>query len=348
MNGEPLVSLLIAAYGQEQYLAETLESVMSQTFTDWEAIVVDDGSPDGVAAVADRYALADSRISVLRTDNAGVSAARNRAAARARGKYLVALDGDDTIAPGYLEACVGLMEADNTARAAFTQMRCFGVRADSWPVFYDSYERLLLNNPLYVSGMVRADDFRQAGGYDEAMTAGFEDWEFWIRFLRGVEPGRVRVADEVMFFYRQKSVSRNTEALSDATRLSSCYKHIYERHRREYDRILKGAVPLHLLPETDYWMVEPLLEMENNLRAGKPVTVNSERKFKSALKFLARRRTIAFETRCELIAALSVLYRTIIRGHRAAWNPRRFWLGIAEKSPALYVRLMMAKERKND
>lgn len=334
------VSVIVAAYGQEEYLAETIEALHAQTFTDWEAIIVDDGSPDGVACIADTFARKDDRIRVLRTANGGVSVARNRAAAVATGKYLLALDGDDLIAPDYLTTCVKAMEENPLLKAAFTQMKCFGVRTDSWPVFYDSYSRLLLNNPLYLSGMVRRADFEASGGFDEAMTAGFEDWEFWIRFLKGVDPRRVFVADGVKFFYRQKSVSRNTGVLGNRAKLLSCYRHILERHHQEYDRILHEPVQPEMLADIDYWMIEPIEMAQKSLDARKEVTAEVVRKFKHALKYLARRREIPVKRREELIALLMKIYRKVIKTGKNASEAPSLRLLIAGVSPRLYVRWM--------
>ena len=102
----PLISVVIPVYNVASYLRECLDSVLAQTFTDWEAICVDDGSPDGSGAILDEYAAKDARFKVIHQPNAGVSVARNTGLNRASGGLVLFLDGDDLIPPNYLEAHV--------------------------------------------------------------------------------------------------------------------------------------------------------------------------------------------------------------------------------------------------
>ena len=96
-------SIIIPCYDVEAYLRETLDSVIEQTFTDWECICVDDGSTDGTAAILDQYAEEDTRFCVIHKANEGVSAARNDAIRLAHGEYVCFLDGDDVWDPEWLE-----------------------------------------------------------------------------------------------------------------------------------------------------------------------------------------------------------------------------------------------------
>ena len=98
VEGAPLVSVVINAYNVEDYLAECLDSVLAQTFGDFEAIVVDDGSLDATARIAEAYARRDGRIRVLRNErNMGIPATINRALAAARGELVAKLDADEVV-----------------------------------------------------------------------------------------------------------------------------------------------------------------------------------------------------------------------------------------------------------
>lgn len=99
----PFFSIIIPIYNVVPFLCECLDSVLSQTFTDWEAICVDDGSTDGCAEIIDEYRMRDSRIKVIHQKNAGVSAARNVALEQAKGDWLFFLDGDDILHPKIFE-----------------------------------------------------------------------------------------------------------------------------------------------------------------------------------------------------------------------------------------------------
>lgn len=98
-----LVSVIIPVYNAEKYLAQCLESVLGQTVSDFEVLVVDDGSTDGSELVAERFAARDSRVRIFRQPNSGVSAARNLALDHARGLYVVFVDSDDWVDADHLE-----------------------------------------------------------------------------------------------------------------------------------------------------------------------------------------------------------------------------------------------------
>ena len=96
-------SIIIPVYNVAPYLRECLDSVLAQTFTDWEAICVDDGSTDGSGGMLDEYALKDPRFKVIHQPNAGVSAARNAALDVAQGEWICFVDADDMVLPMWLE-----------------------------------------------------------------------------------------------------------------------------------------------------------------------------------------------------------------------------------------------------
>lgn len=104
-------SVIIPVYNVAPYLRECLDSVLAQSFADWEAICVDDGSTDGSGAILDEYAKKDMRIRVIRQNNAGVSAARNAALDRVEGEWVVFADGDDALVPRALETLNGIVES---------------------------------------------------------------------------------------------------------------------------------------------------------------------------------------------------------------------------------------------
>lgn len=92
---EPLLSIIVPVYNVEKYLDRCIESVLAQTHTDWEMILVDDGSTDSSGAICDRYAASDTRIKVIHTPNGGLSVARNNGIELARGEYVSLVDSDD-------------------------------------------------------------------------------------------------------------------------------------------------------------------------------------------------------------------------------------------------------------
>lgn len=98
-----MISVIVPVYNAEKYLARCVDSVLAQSFDDFELILVDDGSNDGSGAICDKYATRDSRVKVLHKKNGGVSAARESGIAQARGEYIAFIDADDYIAEDYLK-----------------------------------------------------------------------------------------------------------------------------------------------------------------------------------------------------------------------------------------------------
>src|SRR4029078_8525580 len=110
-SGMPLVSVIIAPYNVEPYVGAAIRSALAQTFTDFELIVVDDGSKDGTANMVRQLARQDRRITLVQQTNCGLAGARNSAMRAARGEYFALLDSDDLWEPQLLEAQIAQFEA---------------------------------------------------------------------------------------------------------------------------------------------------------------------------------------------------------------------------------------------
>lgn len=106
----PVVSIIIPVYNAEKYLWDCLNSVSQQLFSDFEVILVDDGSIDSSGKICDEYACIDSRFSVLHTENRGVASARNTGLDYANGDWIVFVDSDDTVNPGYLSQMLEVVD----------------------------------------------------------------------------------------------------------------------------------------------------------------------------------------------------------------------------------------------
>lgn len=101
MNNNPKISIIVPVYNVEQYLTRCIDSILNQSFADFELLLIDDGSRDKSGAICDEYAAKDSRIRVFHKENGGVSSARNIGLEKARGEWLAFIDGDDEITDGY-------------------------------------------------------------------------------------------------------------------------------------------------------------------------------------------------------------------------------------------------------
>lgn len=228
----PRVAVIVPAYGLAHLVARALASVVAQTMPDWECIVIDDGSPDDVVGAIAPF-LDDPRFRLLRTENRGVSAARNRAIAEARAPLVSLLDADDLLRPDYLEKMAAALHADPAARLVTCNARIFGaVRRERMCVdrkqgtgdglrgaLSDVLDRSF---NVYIGSTFRKADFEACGGFDEAMTHA-EDFDLWVRLM--MLGGHALYLDEVLGDYRIRSGS----ASSDAGRMARGNIRVYRK-----------------------------------------------------------------------------------------------------------------------
>lgn len=210
LNEKGMVSVIVPCYNQAIYLPEALNSLLAQTYQCWEAIVVNDGSPDETEKVALEYTRKDSRIKYVFKENGGLSSARNKGIELAQGEFILPLDADDIIHPEYMEKAMEAFEDNPFLKLVFCRGVFFGVKNKVWNLRYEGYEELLQRNHIFCSAFFRRSDCMAIGGYDENMRKGHEDWEFFIRLLD--ENSLVYQIPSPLFYYRVKEQSMITAA----------------------------------------------------------------------------------------------------------------------------------------
>lgn len=194
---ETLVSIITPAYDVAGFVGDAVTSARAQSHPHWEMLVVDDGSRDGSGDAAERAALGDPRVQVIRQPNGGVSKARMTGIAAARGEALLFLDADDWLAADALARLVETLAAAPAAVAAYGAWAAVAetARPGDAPLRLkdgpypsgDVLEHLLVQNLLANGGhlLARRDAFAATGGFLPGLRYG-EDWECWIRLaLRG-------------------------------------------------------------------------------------------------------------------------------------------------------------------
>jgi hypothetical protein len=191
----PAVSVIIPAYNQSHYLAEAIQSVLGQTYPDFEIIVVDDGSTDDTPAVAKRFN--DPRVRYIYQENRGLSGARNTGIRNSVGEYLTYLDSDDLFSEEKLALLVEELEKNQSIGFVAGQAipidengRRVGKIFNSPPP--EDIHLLLIRNPFHVgSVMLRRSWQEKAGEFDEKLRS-YEDWDMWLRLaLAGCSMGWV-------------------------------------------------------------------------------------------------------------------------------------------------------------
>jgi len=226
LDSQPLVSVVIPAYNAEKTLARTLESVLSQTLSSLQVVVVDDGSRDRTLAIAREFAAEDPRVSAVAIEPAGVSAARNRGIELSEGKYIRFVDADDTLPPDSMEVMVSRAEKDSAdlVVGGFTMYvgdishrRNLEERNDT--LSNPEVLRLLcphsntffygvLWNKLFSRKLIHANDVR----FMDGLTWG-EDFCFVMDYLRHAET--VAYLEESLYDYRRQPGSMTIRQVLD-------------------------------------------------------------------------------------------------------------------------------------
>jgi glycosyltransferase involved in cell wall biosynthesis len=198
INCDPTVSIVIPTFNRAALLSESITSVLTQSYSNFEMIVVDDGSTDSTADVVNSFS--DRRLIFLRQENKGRSAARNRAIALARGRYIAFLDSDDIYLEDKLERQIDYMESHCDVGMTYTSALCIDGRGDLLPHKYEAtvsgkiHEDIAFFIPVTITlptVMVRREVFDTVGGFDEAMYR-FEDTDMWRRISKSYCIGAIQ------------------------------------------------------------------------------------------------------------------------------------------------------------
>jgi glycosyltransferase involved in cell wall biosynthesis len=202
----PRVSVVLPVYNGEPFLTDAVDSILAQTFRDFELIGIEDGSLDGSGEILDRFALADSRVRVLHQANAGIIAALNRGLALARGEFIARMDADDVAHPERLARQAAFLDgrpdiAVVGCAVTLIDERGKRIRDVEYPRTPEAVAEFLeIGAPLaHPAVMMRRDAVRAVGGYREAYRHA-EDYDLWLRMAE-----RYRMANlpDRLLLYRQ-------------------------------------------------------------------------------------------------------------------------------------------------
>ena len=231
------VSVIIPVYNMQDYLGETLDSILASDYPDLEIVVMDDGSTDNSLAIARKYATADPRVIVFSQPNSGVCAARNNAIRRSRGTYILPVDADNRIAPDYVRLAATTLDNHPEISVVAAEAEFFGKRTGRWHLPPFSLSLLARKNIIDTCAMYRRTDWERTGGYCEDFTAR-EDWDFWLSVFAG-GGGFYRIP-KTGFYYRVRSISKR---VTDRSAKRELIRRLNNRHEAFFEKHLGG--PLH-------------------------------------------------------------------------------------------------------
>lgn len=218
-EAEPVISIITPFFNAEEYIEETAKSVLSQTFSDFEWIIVDDGSSREAKEKLKQIEKLDQRIKVYSYSDEpkGPAQARDfgiRNSAKSA-KYIVFLDADDLYNKTFLECCYWTLETHPEASWTYSDSINFGARNFLWRKWYDAGWELK-ENILIVSACVRKNDLIEVGGFGLKEKKVYEDWYLWIKLIKaGKYPVRM---SSLLTYYRQKKETSELKSSNEENR----------------------------------------------------------------------------------------------------------------------------------
>lgn len=223
-----LISIIMPLYNGEKYLRQCIDSILSQTVSDWELIIVNDGSVDSSLEICSSYAQKDSRIKVITQENAGVSAARNNALAHASGKYVAFIDCDDMYTPDHLEVLLDLLKSNPQCDCAFSEYYEFtGEKAE-----YESCEAAetkIIPHDEYVDSVLLYQKLNSVWKYmlkaETAKKISFnalkfcEDYFYLLEYAKTVE--NAAYTSKKLYYYRKDNTASMTQNIGNRKYLNN-------------------------------------------------------------------------------------------------------------------------------
>jgi glycosyltransferase involved in cell wall biosynthesis len=229
----PAISVITACYNHGRYIAEMIQSVLDQTFQDFEIIIVNDGSTDNTQDVLD--SVSDSRITIVHRTNQGPAAARNTAIGIAKAELLFNLDADDKIAPDLLGKLHSAIQDNPDAGIVYSDVEIFGDRSGRFDFGRYSTAAMLNENRISSIALFRKTDWANVGGYSTDLMYGLEDWDFWLSII-GLGRKVIKIEDSVVYYrtYKRLEDSRSGRRRFDRMKANWSRVQIFKRHQRLY------------------------------------------------------------------------------------------------------------------
>lgn len=227
MKNKVKVSVIIPCYNYGQFIDDAVNSVLCQTFQDFEIVIVNDGSTDKYTNTKlENYS--KPKCEVIHTEHLGAQYARNIGIKKSKGEYILPLDADDKIGPRYLQEAVKVLEEKKEFGIVYCRAEFFGDKSGEWILPDYTLEKMLIRNVIFCSAMFRRSDYLKTKGFNPNMIYGRQDWDFWLSLIEnGVKVFRLQ---EIHFYYRYKLRSTNRDLIRDEEKKAYSLKTIYLNH----------------------------------------------------------------------------------------------------------------------
>jgi len=233
LTKKPEISIITACYNHGALIGEMLESVMNQTFTNFELVIVNDGSTDNTAQILNN--INNKKVKIIHTENHGPASARNTAIKNAVAPLIMNLDADDMIAKDLLEKAYSILTSNPAIGIVYTDVEFFGAKSGKFITEEYSTEAMLTDNRIVSNAFFRKDDWLSTGGFSDELIYGLEDWDFWLQII---ELGRevIKIKEPLVFYrtYPDPSTYRSGKRKSNRMKQLESLAIIFNRHRQLY------------------------------------------------------------------------------------------------------------------
>ncbi len=231
----PKLSIIIPCFNSERTLNETLESIFEQDFSNWEALIINDGSPDNLETIAVKWVNKDKRFKYFKKENGGLGSARNFGISKAMGEYILPLDSDNKVRPDFAKEAIDILEAEKKNGVVYGDAMYFGEKTGLWKVGPFSIHKMLNTNYIDACAITRKSVFLNISFYDVHMPyQGLEDWDLWLSFIN--QKIKFYYLEKITFDYR---VSKDSMIKSLTPNMrTETVSYIREKHRKLFLKAL--------------------------------------------------------------------------------------------------------------
>lgn len=229
----PVLSIIVPCYNSELTLEETLQSILDQSFSNWEAIIINDGSFDSTEEIALTWRKKDNRFKYFFKENEGLGKARNFGIKKSGGSFILPLDSDNLIFPNFAEKALEIFKNNAEVGVVHGNAELIGEKSGIWKIPKYNFQEMLVVNYIDACAIYRKSLWQEVGGYDEHMPhQGNEDWDLWLAF--GALGVQFYHLDIVTFNYR---ISSNSMLRSYTPKIIKDNEDYIFKKYRKYRRI---------------------------------------------------------------------------------------------------------------
>ena len=242
-----LVSVIIPCYNDGLYLAQSVGSILAQTYSNTEILIVNDGSTDAITLQL-LSAFNHPKVTVLHKPNGHLASARNYGIAHAKGAIIATLDADDWYGKTFIAKALQMLNTNEKIGVVTCYLKSFGTRKYKWKPLGGNINSFLYRLECCASALFKKECWTTVGGYDEQMKLGYEDWEYWLRITAA--GWQVAVVKEYLLNYRTSNSSMSVSQ-SEPNR-AKIIKYIMDKHKDLYWQAMQAAIINHNIIDLTY------------------------------------------------------------------------------------------------